>query len=131
MGDFSAKQRRKLGQTIRDHKEKKFPGRGGGNRLAQELGIRPQLLSQWIGGVKEPTMLQLYALAKAFGISIQELCAMPKIKKSKGKVTGLDMVSEITDLYKLAHINKISAQRERRFLTTIKSMISNELDDVI
>lgn len=131
MGNFSASQRRKLGQTIRDYKEKNFPGKGGGNRLAQRLGIRPQLLSQWIGGSKEPTILQLHSLAKTFGISIQELCAMPKIRKTKSNVTGLEMVSEITDLYKSARTKGINPKRERQIMTTIKSLISSELNDVI
>lgn len=130
MGHFSVSQRRDLGRKIRDYKEKSFPGRGGGNRLAAHLGVTPKLLSQWISGAKEPTMIQLHSLAKIFGASMQQLCSIPKIKKAKGHVTGLEMILDVTELYKAMRAKKTNRKQEMQIGKCVKSVVHNELKDI-
>ena len=41
--------------------------------LAEKLGISPQAVSKWENGTSDPSTSNLFALAKLYGISVEEL----------------------------------------------------------
>lgn len=131
MGEFSVKERRELGKKIREYKERTFPERGSGIEIASRLGVTPQRLSQWMGGIKEPTPMQLHQLANLFSVTIQELCDRPKVKKSRGKTPGLDLIMEITEKYKNIGSKKITKKHDQQFMQEIKSVMNLELVDLL
>lgn len=77
MSKLTQREKKSVVRNIKLYKKRLYPERGGGNRLANELGISPQLLSQWVKGTRTPTLEKLIVLADVFNISIQELCGQP------------------------------------------------------
>ena len=65
-----------LVRKIRNHKKRCFPGKGGGVRLAAEIGVPPQTVSDWLNGRRTPTFRQIYLLTKTFNVSPIELCGI-------------------------------------------------------
>jgi transcriptional regulator with XRE-family HTH domain len=114
-------------RNIKHYREKLFPGKGSGNRLAAAVGVSPQLLSQWMNGMRHPSTDKLCALAKVFNISIQELCGMPKSKSINPKLAALDIVMMLTKHQKNCRINKIRAKKINRDFSDIKSFIEREI----
>ncbi len=112
---------------IRHYKGKYFLGKGGGSRLAEEIGTTPQNISNWIRGSRFPTMSQMYCLAKAFDVSPLELCGIRK------KHTVNPGAAHIVVLQKLLqHCEEDTARGAdprvtRRFLLSIIAIINNEL----
>ena len=51
---LTAKQQKQLARKIRTCKNKLFPERGGGKKLAALLDISPQLLTNWMAGTRLP-----------------------------------------------------------------------------
>lgn len=128
MANFSAKQRKTLAAQIKKFKEKKYPGRGSGNRLAKDLGVSPQTLSYWINGAREPSSLQLHDMAGLFGVSVQELFGMGKVARINPKILSLDLIRDITNARIFAIKKKCDRKAEKKRLSTIKTLISKELE---
>ena len=42
-------------------------------QLAEQLGISRQSVSKWEQGISDPSTSNLFALAKLFGVSVEEL----------------------------------------------------------
>lgn len=129
MSYFTAKQRKKLGEKIREQKSKVFPGKGGGSRLAERLGVTPQLLSHWIRGAREPSLMHLYHMTALFGISIQDLCGLSRVKRKNEKRQALGVVVEITNFRNRVSNNQKNKRKEQCALETLKSIICIELKD--
>lgn len=126
MAQLGAKHRTQLGKKIREYKDRMFPERGSGKKLAELLGISPQLLSNWMHGSKEPTPVQLAELAELFNTSIQELCSLPRIKR---KASGLDIIVDITKYRNSAKMKRIRSKVEQQRVKDIKDIIINNLKD--
>lgn len=128
MLQLTANQQKQLAKKIRAGKNKYFPERGGGKKLASLLGISPQMLTNWMAGTRHPTSMQLAKLARIFGVSIQELCSLPYTKR---KSHAPDLVIAITKYHEEAKKKGLNVHKERKRLQAIKSLIYNELGDIL
>lgn len=120
-----AKERKALVRNIKKHKKRLYPERGGGNRLAKQVGVSPQLLSQWINGVRVPALDKLIALAEVFEISIQELCGRPEPDEIHKDVSFYDAVVILT-----THLNKAKKGKKRtKSICEVKAFIDRMLSN--
>ena len=125
MSTLSLKEKKCVVRTIKAHKKRLYPERGGGNRLAKDLNVSPQLLSQWINGTRFPTTERLIALAEFFGVTIQELCGREKPAVIDAEVNFYDAVMILTK-----HLNKKrSGKKTNKSLKTVKRFMEKTLED--
>ncbi len=73
MGKIPKDLREAIARNIRDCRMKKFPGRGGGKKCAEEFGVSPQQWSPWERGMRTPDELRLSQIADFFGVSVEFL----------------------------------------------------------
>lgn len=71
-----AKNKKILTKNIQQYKKLHFSGKGSGVRLAEEVGVAPQTVSNWLSGRRLPTLTQIFRLAKEFEISPLKLCGV-------------------------------------------------------
>jgi transcriptional regulator with XRE-family HTH domain len=62
-----------IAANIRRLKERKFPGRGGSKKCADALGVTPQQWSPWEIGTRGPDEKTLKAIARLFGVAVDDL----------------------------------------------------------
>lgn len=115
-----------LVKKIRHYKELHFPGKGSGIRLAEEVGVAPQMLSNWLSGKRLPTAMQLYRLSKVFDVSPLELCGI------RSKNLASDHIETFFSL--LAQCKKLLPGKEnsyirRKTLKEVKAIIKEELHE--
>ncbi|MDR1612772.1 MAG: helix-turn-helix transcriptional regulator [Planctomycetota bacterium] len=65
--------RETIAGNIRDCRQNKFPGRGGGKKCAEAFGVSPQQWSPWERGMRTPDELRLSQIAAFFGVSVEYL----------------------------------------------------------
>lgn len=118
-----------MGERIRQGKDAFFPGRGGCGKLAERLGVTPQLLSHWMRGNRIPEPEQLAALAKLFETSILELCSFPKIRRTSKPPSALDVIIDVTNNRKNAVKTGKARRKFNKETASLKSLIKNELED--
>ena len=124
MSKLSLKDKKAVIRNIKLHKKQMFPERGGGNRLARELGISPQLLSQWTNGARFPTTEKLIALAEVFGITIQELCGRERADVLDAELNFYDAVIMLSEQLK----KKGKIKKNDKSLNTVKRFIESMLE---
>ncbi|MCD7895488.1 MAG: helix-turn-helix domain-containing protein [Planctomycetaceae bacterium] len=73
MGKMPEELRRTIARNIRAEREKKYPGRGGSKRCAQEFGVLPQQWSPWERGRRTPDEIRLQDIADFFGTTVEYL----------------------------------------------------------
>lgn len=126
MSKLTAREKKAIVKNIRLCRKRLYSERGGGNRLAKELGISPQLLSQWTKGVRAPTLEKLIALAGIFNVSIQELCGKPEPIGQNDNLCVHDAIILLS-----GYIRKNGrGQKARKDLAKIKSIVDNMLSDI-
>lgn len=126
MNHLTANQRKRLAGKIRTGKNKLFPERGGGKKLAAMLGVSLQSLASWMKGTRLPSMMQLAMLARIFNTSMQELCSLPHEKR---KAKAPDLIVALTKYHEKANAAGVDADAERKRLQAITIFICKELDD--
>jgi hypothetical protein len=62
-----------LSDNLTALREKRFPGRGGSKRCAEELGMKQQQWSPWENGVRVPNEISLERIASFFGVTQEYL----------------------------------------------------------
>ena len=124
MSTLSLKEKKAVVRTIKAYKKRLFSERGGGNRLARELGISPQLLSQWTNGARFPTTEKLVALAEVFGITIQELCGRERADALDAELNFYDAVIILSEQLK----KKGKIKKNDKSLNTVKRFIERMLE---
>ena len=69
-GPDAARVRKSLGEALKEHR-----GRCGLTQeyVAEALGVSRQAVSKWENGASEPNMSNLLALAKLYGVTLEEL----------------------------------------------------------
>ena len=65
-----AQVRKSLGEAIRDHRTALNLTQ---EYVAEQLGVSRQAVSKWENGTSDPSTSNLFALAKLFGIPVEEL----------------------------------------------------------
>ena len=135
MQTLTKTQLKQLAVNIRSCRDKYFPERGGGNRLAKAIGVSPQLMSQWVNGARMPPVEKLHALAKVFGISMQALCGLPEAAKpprrltklQQGRLAAIDTMILLLNRQRDALLGKKGGTDFRRNFTALKEMIEREM----
>lgn len=79
--------------NIQRLKEQKFPGRGGSKKCADALGVTPQQWSPWEIGTRGPDEKTLKAIAKMFGVTVDDLLREPEPKPAPAPVAPVVPVS--------------------------------------
>ena len=114
-----------LVKKIRYYKDLHFPGKGSGMRLAEEVGVAPQMLSNWLSGKRLPTSMQLYRLSKAFDVSPLELCGIRSKNKEPDHIETLfSLLAQCQKL--LSRTGNFNIQRKK--LKEVKTILDKELD---
>jgi len=81
MGRIHKKLRDTIARNIREWRDKKFPGRGGGKKCAEAFSVHcgsnvsPQQWSPWERGMRTPDETRLEQLAKFFEVTVEYLRA--------------------------------------------------------
>ena len=116
-----------LVESIRRHKRKCFPGIGSGIRLAEEVGVTPQTVSNWLNGSRLPTMSQMYRLAKAFNVSPLELCGIRRKDTRPSQVMHLTVLQNLLQLCEKSIVRGDNPHITRKLLLSFKGLIQNDL----
>lgn len=66
----TASVRKSLGESIKEHRSAHQMTQ---EFVAESLGVSRQAVSKWESGVSDPSTSNLFALAKLFGVSVEEL----------------------------------------------------------
>ncbi len=73
MGKTPNELRKTIARNIRACRLRKFPGRGGGKKCAEQFGVSPQQWSPWERGMRTPDESRLLQIAKFFNVSVEYL----------------------------------------------------------
>lgn len=73
MGKIPNELRETIARNIKENRQKKFPGRGGGKKCAEAFGVSPQQWSPWERGKRTPDELRLKQIADFFGVTVEDL----------------------------------------------------------
>ncbi|MCC8108170.1 MAG: helix-turn-helix domain-containing protein, partial [Planctomycetes bacterium] len=73
MGKIPKELRETIARNIRDCRLKKFPGRGGGKKCAEEFGFSPQQWSPWERAMRTPDEMRLTKIAEFFDVTVEWL----------------------------------------------------------
>lgn len=127
----------KLAKNIRKFRDIHFSGRGGTKRLADLAGVTPQALSQWMRGARKPSPARLYALSRAFGISVQELCGLPRPPQPRslkrlpdiirGRVMAVDALLLLLRKYRQALASTKDGGKAARIFREFRAVVEQEL----
>ena len=128
---LSMRSKQELAKRIGRFKKMQFPDKGGGVRLADELGVSPQVVSSWINGKRLPTLIQLYHLAKVFDVSPLELCGMKRKNKLSRQLSHISVLSLLMEQY--LHMTKcnVSLCVKSKIIKAIKLIVVNEIGDIV
>ncbi|MDR1744512.1 MAG: helix-turn-helix domain-containing protein [Planctomycetota bacterium] len=127
MRSLPARNKEILIRKIRHHKKLCFPGKGGGMRLAEEIGLPPQTVSNWLSGNRTPTFGQLHLLAKAFNASPLEMCGIRGLGKGALDISALRIVLDILEHDKNHNVNPCVTAKT---LKSINLMAINEIKEM-
>lgn len=116
-----------LAKKIRYYMDLHFPGKGSGIRLAEEVGIAPQMLSNWLSGRRLPTVMQLYRLSKVFDVSPLELCGIRSKNTSAREQNHIETLFSLLGQCKKILSRTDNSNIQRRKIEEIKLIICNEL----
>jgi len=130
MYHLPAKNKGILTKNIRKYKERFFKGKGGGARLAEEAGVPPQTVSNWLSGKRHPTLRQLYRLSIAFGVNPMELCGIRDNIKYSRKTAHVTLILAIMNQYKDALECNVNPHAIKKILSEINDIMEKELNDL-
>ena len=73
MGRIPQPLRETIARNIRECRMKKYPGRGGAKKCAEDFGVSPQQWSPWERGQRTPDETRLESIAQFFKITVEDL----------------------------------------------------------
>ena len=71
MGKIPEELREIISRNIRECRMKKYPGRGGSKKCAEEFNVSPQQWSPWENGKRTPDEIRLEQLARFFDKTVE------------------------------------------------------------
>lgn len=131
MRHLPTRNKKTLAQNIGRYKQMHFPGKGGGLRLAEEAGVPPQMVSNWLSGSRTPTLRQLYRLSKAFDVSPLELCGI-NIKETTAwswETAHIVLLHALMTRHKKSLECNANGSEILKFLKEFKEIAIQELED--
>ena len=140
MNTLTKMEREILINNIRQLRKVVFPNRGGIKRLAEAIGVTPQLASQWLRGERVPSSTHLNSLAKVFQVKTRNLCEkqydpiVPEAssdlpENAAGQIAAIDAMILILRYSKLALIGTVDATRHLKGMRIINDMLRTEVLD--
>jgi transcriptional regulator with XRE-family HTH domain len=127
MYSLPARNKKILIKKIRQYKKRCFPGKGSGVRLAEEIGVPPQTVSNWLAGNRTPTFEQWHLLAKAFNASPLELCGIRGLGKSAFDISALRIILDVMEHDKNHNVNPHVTAKTMK---SINNMALKEIKEV-
>lgn len=127
---LTARQKAILAKKIRHYKKLHFPGKGSGARLAEEVGVPPQTISNWLSGSRQPTFTQLYRLAIAFKISPLELCGVRKEKPPSRKDAELSILHDMLTMMRDAGKGNANPRVTAKVMNDFKLLIEQAISEM-
>lgn len=127
MNHLPRRNKKVLAEKIRYYKNLHFPGKGSGQRLADEIGVAPQVISNWLSGRRLPTVMQLYHLAKVFDVSPLELCGVKSKVDSNSQFRHISMLINFLEQGKTEISHTANSHIKGKIIRELKSVIDNEL----
>jgi len=124
---LTARQKTILTKKIRHYKNVHFPGKGGGSRLAGEVGVPPQTLSNWLSGSRRPTFIQLYRLAITFNVSPLELCGIQRDKSPLRNDADISILHDILSIMREAEKGNANPRITAKVMNDIKVLIEQAI----
>jgi transcriptional regulator with XRE-family HTH domain len=73
MGKIPDELRKTIAKNIRESRMRKYPGRGGSKKCAEEFGVSPQQWSPWERGRRTPDETRLTRIAEHLGVTVEFL----------------------------------------------------------
>ena len=118
-----------LAKKIHHYKKLCFPGKGSGVRLADEIGVHPRTVSNWLNGSRTPTVEQLYLLAKTFDVSPLELCGITEIGKTPRNMADIALLRNLMDMLEYSTKHDDSFRATIKAMKSINSIVFNEMEE--
>lgn len=128
MYHLPAKNRRILIKNIRRYKDLLFRGKGSGARLAEEVGVAPQTVSNWLKGKRHPTLRQLYQLSIAFNVGPMELCGIRDDAEYCRETAHVVLMLALLNQYKSALECNVNRRVIKRIFSELNNIMERELD---
>jgi transcriptional regulator with XRE-family HTH domain len=128
-----------IARNIRRLKERKFPGRGGSKKCADALGVTPQQWSPWEIGSRGPDEKTLKAIARLFGVTVDDLLREPEsspspVAPSASAVSAMPAaVGQAAGSGELVEIMNLLLQAQNEFVSGFRSadQLSGLMRDVL
>lgn len=127
MNHLPERNKKALAKKIRYYKDLHFPGKGSGQRLADEVGVAPQTISNWLSGRRLPTIAQLYSLAKVFDVSPLELCGATSKNKSHSGGNHISMLAYLLNHGENSIPHTVNSNIKDKIIKELKHVIGMEL----
>lgn len=129
MYHLPASNKKMLTKNINRHKKMNFHGKGANARLAAEIGVAPQTVSNWLNGSRLPTMSQLYELSKVFNVSPLKLCGLKEGCEYNTKTAHLILLEIMLNYRKTTIELNVNPRVVLKTLTKFKELVIKELDE--
>ncbi len=130
MYSLPARNKKILFKKIRQYKKRCFPGKGSGARLAEEIGVSRQTVSNWLAGNRTPTFEQLYRLAKAFNTSPFELCGIRGAGKAFQHTDDIAALRSVLDVLEHGIKHHVNPRVTAKILKSINYVAFNEIIEI-
>ena len=129
MYHLPARNKEILFEKIRHYKEQCFPGPGGGQRLADAIGVLPQTVSYWLNGSRTPTFEQLYRLAILFRVSPLDLCGAKSSEKPNRSPAGIALLRESLNMLEHDAMQHVDRRVTAKTLNRVSALLSNGIEE--
>ncbi len=129
MHHLPARNKEMLFEKIRHYKEQCFPGPGGGQRLADAIGVLPQTVSYWLNGSRMPTFEQLYRLAILFRVSPLDLCGFKSSEKPNRSPAGIALLRESLNMLEHDATHNVDRRVTVKTLNRVSALLSNRIEE--
>lgn len=122
-----------IARNIQELKAKKFPGRGGSKKCADALGVTPQQWSPWEIGTRGPDEKTLKAIAKLFGVGVDDLLREPEPQAAPASPASSTIsalaAGQATGSTELVEIMNLLLQARNEYVTGTRS--ADQLSDLM
>lgn len=142
MPNLTTAQRKYVAKVIKSKRKELYGYAGGNRKLAELLGVSPQLVSMWAYNKRTPGQHELLKLSEVFDIPLEDLCRLNKLgkKTSQGREKGpaalmdaeevrssmlkiCDIATDLVDRQRQMLHGEIDAKKHKKVLSRIKKYV--------
>ena len=117
-------------KKIRQYKKACFPGKGSGARLAEEIGVPKQTVSNWLSGRRTPTFEQLYRLSVAFNVSPLELCGIHEKAGASKSHAAFSLLRELLNVVEKDIEHNVDPRVTMKTMDSINRLILKAMEEM-